>query len=292
MTTQLRFQTPTNPRKPITNFAPTELATLKSTLLALLASNGGVLDLSFRLENEYLQFSQKHAPNAPGQVDFRVLNDVWDVLEGEGRVKRVMISAMSPIGTQFKSVLVLPEIDPLSDERVGRLRTGMALEWGVEEEETAIDVVRAEGRGKKNGKIAKAGHKGDISRVADGEPVPGPIESPLAVATVQKRTVHNKRKRKSENPLPVNGTLSSLFSDLISSRYRLPKETSASPLQGPRRSTDLASRSSHSNIPPPQTPFMVPPLSSVPRPKAQLPPPPLGSLRKKNKRRAKIPRDV
>jgi hypothetical protein len=209
-THQLRFQPPTNPRKPITNFTLTELATLQSTLLALLASHGGVLDLSFHLENEYLQFAQNHHPDAPGGVDFRVLNAVWDVLEVEGRVKRVMISAMSPIGTQFKSVLVLPAIDPLSDERVGRLRTGMAQEWGVEEEMTAVEVVKAEGKRKSDRKIAKAVHKGSISRVAEVEPVTVPIEVPLPTETAQQRTTPKKRKRKSEHSVTVDGIIPSL----------------------------------------------------------------------------------
>jgi hypothetical protein len=172
--------TPVPTRKTVTHFTTEEINTLQTTILSLIHAKGGVLDLSLRIDLEYLTYVESHFPAAPREVDDRVLNALFDSLESQDRVKRVMISCSSAMGMQFKSILVLPDVDPTQNEAVAALGEQLVRELGVGTGSTAVEVVRSRGRTGTEGNeivIAKATKrptvpKGVTGRVTKSVPVP------------------------------------------------------------------------------------------------------------------------
>lgn len=91
--------------------------------ISLMKMNEGIFELLPRLDLEYAAYVAKFCPESDPQVDGKLLMHVLDDLEARGEVVRIMLSTVTPIGTtQYKSVLVLPEIDAATNPKVNALR--------------------------------------------------------------------------------------------------------------------------------------------------------------------------
>src|SRR5208282_5313424 len=70
-------------------------------------------------------------PDAEPRMDSKLLMHILDTLEARGEVIRIMLSAVTSIGTkQYKSILVLPDIDPMTNPRIIYLREELRQEAG------------------------------------------------------------------------------------------------------------------------------------------------------------------
>ena len=191
-------------RKAATHFTPVEIAMLQTALLSLIRAKGGVLDLSTRIDLEYLTYVKTQFPAAPQEIDYRVLNAIFDILEARQDVKRIMISCSSPRGVQFKSALLLPDVDISQNDKVNGLRAELAKELGVvDEATTAVEVVRPSGAGKgMEGEgelvIRKATKRPVMPKalaVQSAKSVPTPAERhPPPMQKTEERTITPQRK--------------------------------------------------------------------------------------------------
>lgn len=92
-------------------------------LISLMKINEGIFELLPRLDLEYAAYVKKFCPESDPQVDGKLLMHVLDDLEARGEVVRIMLSTVTPIGTtQYKSILVLPEIDAATNPKITALR--------------------------------------------------------------------------------------------------------------------------------------------------------------------------
>jgi len=191
-------------RKPATHFTPAEVAMLQTALLSLIRAKGGVLDLSTRVDLEYLTYIKTEFPGAPQEIDHRVLNAIFDILESRQDVKRIMISCSSPMGVQFKSVLLLPDVDISQNDKVNSLRAELARELGVvDEATTAAEVVRPSGarkgiEGEGESVIRKATKRPVMPKavaVQSAKSVPTPVEHLLTpMQKTEQRSITPKTK--------------------------------------------------------------------------------------------------
>lgn len=91
--------------------------------ISLMRMNDGIFELRPRLDLEYAAHVEKFCPESDTRADGKLLMHILDDLEARGEVVRIMLSTVTPIGTtQYKSVLVLPEIDVATNPKINALR--------------------------------------------------------------------------------------------------------------------------------------------------------------------------
>jgi len=91
--------------------------------VSLMKANEGIFELLPRLDLEYSAYVEKYCPQSETRVDGKLLMHILDDLEARGEVGRIMLSTVTPIGTtQYKAVLVLPEIDATRNPKINALR--------------------------------------------------------------------------------------------------------------------------------------------------------------------------
>lgn len=92
-------------------------------LLSLIEQNDGVFEFVPRLDLVYSSHVAKYHPTANPNVDGRTLVIVLDNLEKRGELNQIMISAETSTGTkQYKSILILPDVDPVTNPKVIAIR--------------------------------------------------------------------------------------------------------------------------------------------------------------------------
>ena len=100
-----------------------QFQTIGRNFISLMKMNEGIFELLPRLDLEYAAHVEKFCPGSDALVDGKLLMHVLDDLEARGEVVRIMLSTVTPIGTtQYKSVLVLPEIDAATNPKINALR--------------------------------------------------------------------------------------------------------------------------------------------------------------------------
>lgn len=104
---------------------------IENHFISLMRKNQGVFELVPRMDLEYAAHVERFFPEAQRRVDGKLLTHILDTLEARGEVVRVMLSTVTSIGTkQYKSVLTLPEIDPMTDRKISHLREELQREGG------------------------------------------------------------------------------------------------------------------------------------------------------------------
>ena len=99
--------------------------------ISLMKRNEGIFELVPRLDLEYAEYVEKFVPGAEPRVDGKLLMHVLDDLEARRELVRVMLSTETPIGTrQYKSLLILPDIDPTANPKIKELREELQQEVG------------------------------------------------------------------------------------------------------------------------------------------------------------------
>jgi hypothetical protein len=92
-------------------------------LLSLVKENQGVFELVPRLDLLYAAHVARSFPTAQPYVDGKVLVSVLDDLEKHGELCQIMLSAETSTGTkQYKSILILPEVDPVTNPKILAIR--------------------------------------------------------------------------------------------------------------------------------------------------------------------------
>jgi hypothetical protein len=104
---------------------------IENHVFSLIKINEGVFELVPRIDLEYAAHVERFFPEAEPRMDSKLLMHILDTLEARGEVIRVMLSAVTSIGTrQYKSILVLPDIDPMTNPRIIRLQEELQQEAG------------------------------------------------------------------------------------------------------------------------------------------------------------------
>lgn len=102
---------------------------VEKILMSMIQKKEGVFELIPRLDTEYSAHADNYFPQAQRRVDAKVLMYILDNLEQRGELVRIMLSSVTPIGnTQYKSILILPEIDPITNLNVKRLQDDLQQE--------------------------------------------------------------------------------------------------------------------------------------------------------------------
>lgn len=100
-----------------------QFQTIGRNFISLMKINDGIFELIPRLDLEYAAHVEKFCPGSDARVDGKLLMHVLDDLEARGEIVRIMLSTVTPIRTtQYKSVLVLPEIDAGTNPKINALR--------------------------------------------------------------------------------------------------------------------------------------------------------------------------
>ena len=98
-------------------------------LLSLVKENQGVFELVPRLDLLYAAHVARSFPTAQPYVDGKILVSVLDDLEKRGELCQIMLSAETSTGTkQYKSILILPEVDPVMNLKILAIREGLNRE--------------------------------------------------------------------------------------------------------------------------------------------------------------------
>ena len=124
---------PENSRNDIVSEAiATGFQEIENHLFSLMKINEGVFELVPRIDLEYAAHVERFFPEAEPRMDAKLLMHILDTLEARGEVIRVMLSAVTSIGTkQYKSILVLPDIDPMTNPKITHLREELQQEAGL-----------------------------------------------------------------------------------------------------------------------------------------------------------------
>jgi hypothetical protein len=102
---------------------------IERILMSMIQKKQGVFEIMPRMDTEYSAHVEKYYPQAQRGVDAKVLMRILDMLEQRGELVRIMLSSMTPIGNmQYKSILILPEIDPATNPIVRELRDDLQRE--------------------------------------------------------------------------------------------------------------------------------------------------------------------
>jgi hypothetical protein len=92
-------------------------------LLSLIKQNEGIFELVPRLDLLYSSHVAKYHPTSKPYVDAKTLVTVLDDLEKRGEIKQTMLSAQTSTGTkQYKSILILPGVDPVTNPKIIEIR--------------------------------------------------------------------------------------------------------------------------------------------------------------------------
>jgi hypothetical protein len=101
-------------------------------LLSLIKENRGVFELVPRLDLLYASHVARFFPTAQPYVDGKILVSVLDDLEKRGEIHQIMLSAETSTGTkQYKSILILPEIDPVTNPKILAIREELNRELAL-----------------------------------------------------------------------------------------------------------------------------------------------------------------
>jgi hypothetical protein len=117
----------TKPKKPKVN--DPKILERENIVLSLLKQNEGVLELVPQLDELYATHVAEHFPNVVDPIDGGTILYTIDCLEERGQLVRILLSTITSTGLKlYKSVLILPEIDPHTNAKIRDLRNALQLE--------------------------------------------------------------------------------------------------------------------------------------------------------------------
>jgi hypothetical protein len=103
----------------------------ETVLLSLMKENDGVLELTPRLDLLYAAHVDKSFPNAQRLVATRLLTRSIDDLDERNQIVRILLQTDAAADTKrYKSLVALPEIDPVTNGKVLELRDQLQREAG------------------------------------------------------------------------------------------------------------------------------------------------------------------